>query len=153
MPDIIQWTPQIKRVAEENDCVFEKVKHKHMYGKIKGEGVCVVLYPHKSTAGNTHIRVRDENSKDPRKAFNVCADLDNLTLGCDFSMKAYSYQTLIGRKRADLINRRMNCRVNGHSLSARKRGFTKRKQAEATRLSGYLGLSNYRTGTEMNKVY
>lgn len=30
--------------------------------KFKCDGVCLVFYPHKSTAGNRHVRVRDENS-------------------------------------------------------------------------------------------
>jgi hypothetical protein len=66
--------------------------------KIKGDGVQLVLYPHQTSAGNHHMRVRDEGSRDAQKALEI-SDALNKSAGfnCTFSMKAWSHEKLVNR--------------------------------------------------------
>jgi len=50
--------------------------------------VRIMFYPHKTSAGNRHIRVRDIGSREIMKADEVMAKLDNLSgFNCTFSRK------------------------------------------------------------------
>ena len=68
--------------------------------KIKGDDIQLVLYPHKTSAGNHHMRIRDEGSKDAKSALSI-ADALHTTSGfnCSFQMKAWSRDKL--KLRAD----------------------------------------------------
>lgn len=48
----------------------------HVAFRFIGEGVRIVFYPHKTSARNYHIRVRDEGSKDKAKAHGLMLALD-----------------------------------------------------------------------------
>lgn len=47
-----------------SDAMFE-------IAKVSGDGVSLVIYPHRTTARNYHARVRNQNSKDAEKARRV----------------------------------------------------------------------------------
>lgn len=52
------------------------------------EGVSLVFYPHKTTAGNRHLRVRDQGSKNKPLAAELMAALDSgAGHTCTFSSK------------------------------------------------------------------
>ncbi len=61
----------------------------YQIAKVKGEGVCLVIYPHTNSNMTTNLRVRDEQSKDARKALSVADALYNsVPLFNTFYMKA-----------------------------------------------------------------
>lgn len=51
-------------------------------------GVSLVFYPHRTSAGNYHIRVRDQGSSDKKKAGELMEQLDALEHTCTFTRKA-----------------------------------------------------------------
>lgn len=58
----------------------------YQVAKITGEGVRLVIYPHKTTAGHRHLRVRNENSTNPARAAEAMVALDKAKTGwCTFS--------------------------------------------------------------------
>lgn len=58
-------------------CTVEKSKAMFELATVKGDGVSLVIYPHRTTAGNYHLRVRDNSSKDRAKAAAVMRALDH----------------------------------------------------------------------------
>lgn len=53
-----------------------------------GPTVCIVFYPHKTSAGNYHIRVRDQGSKDKALAVKIMDELDSAAgYNCTFTRK------------------------------------------------------------------
>lgn len=60
----------------------------HQIAKILGPDFKIVLYPHRTTAGNHHVRVRDESSKSKSSAEAVMTELDRAAgFNCTFSRK------------------------------------------------------------------
>jgi hypothetical protein len=60
----------------------------YQLAKIKGSDVCIVAYPHKTSAFNYHLRLRNENSKNKDKAIELIKKLDELAgSNCTFQMK------------------------------------------------------------------
>lgn len=60
--------------------------HDYQVAKLVGEGVKLCIYPHKTSAGNHHLRVRDEGSKDKARAAAVARALDkSREFWCTFS--------------------------------------------------------------------
>jgi hypothetical protein len=58
----------------------------YQVAKLVGRGVRLVLYPHKTSAGHHHLRVRDENSSDKALAQKLMALLDYAAgFNCTFS--------------------------------------------------------------------
>lgn len=81
-------------------CTVERSQARYEIAKVKGEGVSLVIYPHKTTAGNHHARVRDNGSKSPEIASRVMIALDKgeglpekladrIRFSCTFSAKNY----------------------------------------------------------------
>lgn len=58
-------------------CTVERSAAMYEVAKVKGDGVALVIYPHRTTAGHYHLRVRDNNSKDKAKAARVLQALDD----------------------------------------------------------------------------
>lgn len=58
-------------------CVVERSSAMFEIAKVKGDGVSLVIYPHKTSANNYHARVRDNGSKDKAKALQVMIALDH----------------------------------------------------------------------------
>lgn len=56
--------------------------------RFKSHHAHVIFYPHKTTAGNYHIRVRDAGSKDKTTFEEVCAALREGNHTCTFSRKS-----------------------------------------------------------------
>lgn len=84
-----------EKIALENNCSIEPGADQYQTAKIVGDGVKLVIYPHKSTAGNYHLRIRDENSKDPVKALAIANALDvDSGFSCTFQMKHASWRNL-----------------------------------------------------------
>ena len=55
---------------------FEWSKHDYQAFTYEKQGVKLVFYPHKTTAGNHHLRVRDQGSKDHVQAKKLLSLLD-----------------------------------------------------------------------------
>ncbi len=53
----------------------------------KSDDVSLVFYPHKTTAGNHHIRVRNQNSKNKDKAYQLMKSLYDSSFDCTFKYK------------------------------------------------------------------
>lgn len=88
-------------VSEKHGCKVFLDDAPYQVAKIKGDGVQLVIYPHQTSAGNHHLRVRDESSKDAKKALEVADALNKVTgFNCTFRMKAWSRDKL--EKRANI---------------------------------------------------
>jgi hypothetical protein len=60
---------------------------RHQVAKLIGPGVKLVIYPHRTSSFNYHLRIRDEGSADKDRAAKTMALLDhvtgsNCTFGC-----------------------------------------------------------------------
>ena len=86
------------RVAKETGCKLIAAQDQFVAARVVGDGVRLVLYPHKTTAFNYHLRVRDEGSKDPVRALAVADALDSAAgLNCTFQMKGDARSALVKR--------------------------------------------------------
>src|ERR1700744_4085952 len=70
----VRWA---KAICALLDCEVAPSTAMFELAKIKGDGISLVLYPHKTSASNYHIRVRDNGSKDKVKADRVMDALDH----------------------------------------------------------------------------
>jgi hypothetical protein len=79
-------------------CAVERSSADYEIAKVKGDGVSLVIYPHRTTAGNHHARVRDNGSKNKLQADRVMVALDTgaglpekeadrIRFSCTFSAK------------------------------------------------------------------
>lgn len=60
----------------------------YQLAKITGPGFCLIAYPHKTSAGHHHIRLRDERSKDKRAADIAILEFDKAAgNNCTFQSK------------------------------------------------------------------
>jgi len=58
----------------------------YQVAKLIGDDVTLVIYPHKTSAGHRHLRVRNENSRNKPRALELMAALDAEVPGwCTFS--------------------------------------------------------------------
>lgn len=64
-----------EKVAAEAGCKIEAATADYQTAKLIGDGVRLVIYPHKTSAGNRHLRVRDENSSDKARAMDIAQKL------------------------------------------------------------------------------
>ncbi len=94
------------RIAAENDSKLYRATDAYVVARVIGHGVRLALYPHRTTAGNYHLRVRDEASKDARKALAVADALDRgAGFNCTFQMKLESRSALARRAGVDSTSR------------------------------------------------
>lgn len=93
-------------------CTVERSMADYEIAKVKGEGVSLVIYPHRTTALNHHARVRDNGSKDKVKAADVMRALDEgrglpederwrVSTFCTFSHKSSPIKRSIAGRLAD----------------------------------------------------
>lgn len=79
-------------------CVVARSLHQFEVATVKGEDVRLVIYPHRSTAGHYHLRVRDNGSKNKARAAGVMramdrgeglppTESDRVHFSCTFSVK------------------------------------------------------------------
>jgi hypothetical protein len=69
--------------------LLEWSMHDYQAFTYKGDGVSLVFYPHKTSALNYHLRVRDNGSKNKAKANRLMKKLDDGTgYNCTFTKKA-----------------------------------------------------------------
>jgi len=91
----VDWATQI---CGQLGCLVERSAADYEIAKVKGDGVSLVIYPHKTTAGHYHVRVRDNGSKNPEQAARVMAALNGghglpekesalVRFSCTFSFK------------------------------------------------------------------
>lgn len=76
---LIPWKQEIEwaaRICSQLGCEVERSTADYEIAKVKGSGVSLVIYPHKTTAGHHHARVRDNGSKNRLQAGRVMAALD-----------------------------------------------------------------------------
>lgn len=76
----------------ENDAELFLTDAPYQIAKIIGSDFKIVVYPHKTSAGNIHLRVRDEGSKNKLRAAEVMRSLDDI--------EAYRYNCTFGRLNA-----------------------------------------------------
>jgi hypothetical protein len=68
--------------------VVEESPHDYQCFTFKTDDVCLVFYPHRTTAQNYHIRVRNHGSKNRAKADKLMDILDEgAGYNCKFSRK------------------------------------------------------------------
>lgn len=68
--------------------VVEDSPHDYQCFTFKSDDVCLVFYPHKTSAWNYHIRVRDQASKNKEKANRLMELLDEKAgYNCVFTRK------------------------------------------------------------------
>jgi hypothetical protein len=93
--DEFDWATMI---CEPFGCVVARSKAMFEIATIRGEGVSLVMYPHKTSASNHHARIRDNGSKDKSKAERVMDAMnagegleaklsERVRLSCTFSRK------------------------------------------------------------------
>jgi len=76
-------------ILKEQDGVVEHSDNDFECFTFKSKDVSLVFYPHRTTARNYHIRVRNNGSKDKEKAIKIMDILDNESgYNCTFSRKS-----------------------------------------------------------------
>jgi hypothetical protein len=84
-----QWAAELSlaaRVAADYGGDVSVSDSAYQIGKVVGSDYRIVIYPHKTSAGNYHARVRDENSKNKSRANEVMSALDRAAgFNCTFS--------------------------------------------------------------------
>lgn len=66
----------------------------YQLAKITGPDFCLIAYPHKTSAGNRHIRLRQQGSKNVASAYVAIAALDKAAgFNCTFQTKHSSSRT------------------------------------------------------------
>ena len=68
----VEWAMAI---CAPHGCKVERSSAQYEIATVKGSGVSLVIYPHKTSAGNYHARVRDNGSKNRMRAGLVMAAL------------------------------------------------------------------------------
>lgn len=80
MPKREPWKDEFEwatAVCAPLGCTVERSTAMFEIAKVKGDGVSLVIYPHRTTAGHYHARVRNNGSKNPEQAQRVMTALDN----------------------------------------------------------------------------
>ena len=67
--------PTARKILKDENVIFEEVFRNYILFKIKSEGVCIVAYPHKTSAGNRHVRIRNENSSNKEELMRIMEKL------------------------------------------------------------------------------
>ena len=75
----LEWAKEVEfatLICHQVGCVVERSQHAYEIATVKGEGVSLLIYPHKTTGtGNVSARARDNGSKDKKKARAVLTAL------------------------------------------------------------------------------
>jgi hypothetical protein len=81
----------VRRISAEHGWVVEmrEVGHPtYQLAVVKGNGFCLCVYPHTTSAGNLHMRVRNQGSKDAEAySFAVCELYSRSGNNCSFQPK------------------------------------------------------------------
>lgn len=77
-----------KKILKGEKIEFVKIMKDYIGFKIFSKGVSMVVYPHKTSAGHFHARVRDENSKDKSEFLRLWKKLDEFENNCEFHLKS-----------------------------------------------------------------
>jgi hypothetical protein len=95
---LFPWVAEVKTAWEaKSHFGFDIVPSDDEYivFKMIGKDFCIVAYPHRTSAMNYHLRLRDENSKNPQSAFDLIDHLDAKTgLNCTFRMSLHGLTNL-----------------------------------------------------------
>ena len=66
----------------------ERSEHAYEVWRINGEGVSLIVYPHRTSAGHYHLRIRNNGSQDKGRARALLESLDNAAgYNCTFHCK------------------------------------------------------------------
>ncbi|NIX57647.1 MAG: hypothetical protein GWN14_17420 [candidate division Zixibacteria bacterium] len=77
-----------REILSNRTGVLEESPHDYQCFTYTEPGVKLVFYPHRTSAWNYHIRVRDQGSKDKQKATRLMDKLDEESgNNCTFSRK------------------------------------------------------------------
>lgn len=66
-------------ILSDEDVQFQEINKNYILFKIIGNDFKIVAYPHKTSAGNRHVRVRDENSKNKKESLRIMKKLYDLS--------------------------------------------------------------------------
>lgn len=84
-----EWKPEFElasRILADESGSLEWSPHDYEAFTFKGPLVSLIFYPHKTSASNYHIRVRNQNSKHPGEAARIMEKLDKESgFNCTFS--------------------------------------------------------------------
>jgi hypothetical protein len=81
--------PEAQEMLKDEDVEFIPVFKNYILFKIQGKDFRVVAYPHKTSAGNRHVRVRNEGSKNIKEAERIMDKLYELSgNNCRYQRKA-----------------------------------------------------------------
>ena len=79
---------EAKRILSGIDGELFLVNYDYECFRFKNKEVCIIFYPHKTSAGNYHIRVRDGGSSNKKLAGDIMNKLYRETgYNCTFSRK------------------------------------------------------------------
>lgn len=76
-----------KKILKDEKVQFVKIMKDYIGFKIFSKGVSMVVYPHKTSAGHFHARVRDENSKNRSEFLRLWEKLYGFENNCEFNLK------------------------------------------------------------------
>ena len=92
------------RIAADNGCRVVKANDAFVLCRVIGDGVRLVVYPHRTSAWNYHLRIRDEGSKNPSLALDL-SDKFDAAAGVNCSLQMNSAGRMALRKRAEAYRR------------------------------------------------
>ncbi len=79
---------QLEKFCRERGLELTEGTAAYQTAKIKADGVCIVVYPHKVSTGNRHLRVRNEHSKNEQAAYDIMCELKKISeYYCTFTLK------------------------------------------------------------------
>jgi len=75
-------------MLKNEEGIIEESPHDYQCFTFKDDGVCLIFYPHRTSARNYHIRVRDQGSKNKTRANDLMNMLDEgAGHNCTFTKK------------------------------------------------------------------
>lgn len=85
-----KWIDQIRKAlwaANAQGIELKLSRSDYQLARIIGKGVRLVLYPHRSTSGNYHVRIRNENSSNKALAWAIVEASElNISLKCRIAL-------------------------------------------------------------------
>jgi hypothetical protein len=97
----IEWAKGfVAKVAESNGFELEMRNPdapQYQLAKITGPGFCMIVYPHKTSCGNHHMRIRDQGSQD-KEAYRKAVEAYFTYSGNNCSFQPKHARSVISRE-------------------------------------------------------
>lgn len=79
----------LRTVANAHECSVAISRHQYEIWRVDSGKVSLIVYPHRTSAGHYHLRVRNNGSKDKTKATEIMDRLDRDSgANCTFQCKS-----------------------------------------------------------------